>query len=242
MIGKIKTLGLAFVALTAMSAVTASAVQASSLHLGASPAVLTGHSDPKVGGGFQQHILQIPGTGESAPFNSICDTASFEGTIQGQTVTEGTVTATYSQCKLAGTAATVQMNGCKYTLTGITGQGLAPRTFNADIVGCTAGKQIQIKTAVCTVDIPEQNNLSHLTANNEANNHLTVIATVTGITAKQTGAACPGGPEHHATNASFTGNTTVTGFVHKGTEQVTEHGHQFAKVKHANEAISLVAT
>jgi hypothetical protein len=240
MIGKIKALGLAFVAVTAMTAVAASAAQASSLDLGSTPAVLTGHSDPAAQG-FQQHILQIPGKEGSAPFNSICDTASLEGSVAGPSpVTEGTVTATYSACKLAGTAATVQMNGCKYTLTGA---AQPATTFLVDVVGCTTGKQIQIKTALCTVDIPVQNGLSHLVAtNNQTNKHITAAATVTGITAVQTGAACPGGNGFHTNAASFTGNTTVTGFVDKGTEQVTEHGHQFAKVKHLSEEVTLVAT
>jgi hypothetical protein len=46
MSGKIKALGLAFIIITAMSAVSASAAQAEVLDVGAQPAVLTGINEP----------------------------------------------------------------------------------------------------------------------------------------------------------------------------------------------------
>jgi hypothetical protein len=159
MTDKRKILGLALVAATAISGFAASASMAGTLHVGANPAVITGHSDPKEGGGLQPHLLSLDGG-----ISVSCATVTVEGTVQQtgvqtQTIQEGTITPTYQQCTVMGQLATVQMNGCKYT---ITGAGQAANTALVDIAGCTAGKQITIAVMGCTVSIPEQNGLSHV--------------------------------------------------------------------------------
>ena len=53
--------------------------------------------------------------------------------------------------------------------------------------------------------------------------------TLSGITNLQTGAACWDGDNHHSTNLSINVTTTVKAFLDRGTQQVTEHGHQFSR-------------
>jgi hypothetical protein len=241
MIGKIKALGLACVAVAAMSAFAASAAQAGSFDIGTTPAVVTGHSEVN-----QTHVLSFKSTNGS-PFNSICTTASFEGSTTGQVVSETTVTPTYGSaeaaptgCTLAGQAAQVRVNGCKYT---ITGAGQPANTGVVDVTGCTAATPyIQIKTALCELRIPEQNGLSHLVGTNLAGGkEVTLTATVANITVHQAGAACPDGNGHKSATGSFTGNTIVKAFKPNGTKQVTKHGHQYVE-NICGEQVTLVST
>jgi hypothetical protein len=240
MIGKIKALGLAFVAITAMSAMASSAAQAGTLDIEKQPAVLTGVNE--VG---QQTTLNIQKTtGGSGVFSSHCEEATLEGTTQGLQIHEAQVTAAYTKCKLFGLAATVTMHGCKYTLTGA---GHLPNTSTVDIVGCTPGKSITIQSASCQVVIPEQNNLSHVVGDNVATgggvpHEVTLTATVTSITHTQFG-VCPDGNNHHSNNAEFTGNTWVKAYEDdKAGVQVTKHGHQYTEFVHGGKQISLTST
>ena len=241
MISKIKALGLAVVAVAAFSAMMVSAAQASKLDLGAETAVLTGHSEPIAGQEkFQEHFLTVQNTAKTQTLQAKCDTASFEGTTQGQTIEEATVTATYGTgkgvfseaqgCSVGGIKAQVLMNGCKYTLTGA---GQAAGTLLVDVIGCTEGKQIEINVAAggCALKIPAQNGLSHLVGKQLTSQEATVEATVTGIKVQQSGSvSCPDGTTAHTgTNGGFSGNTIVKAFQDAGTKQVTKHGHQYTE-------------
>jgi hypothetical protein len=204
--------------------VASSSASAGSFDIEVNPAVLIAHSDEKAGGGFQQHILTVPDP--DGAFNVICDTAIAEGTTVGASLEEATLTPTLTGCRLSGTNAVAQMNGCKYTLTGA---DQPEDTFLLDITGCTAGKQIQIKSALCTIDIPEQNGLSHVVAANVGGegSEVTLSSTLSGITATQTGAACPGGNLAHTAGATSTANTVAEAFQDAGVKQATKHGHQY---------------
>jgi len=171
--------------------------------------------------------------------------ASLEATTQGQTgVTDITATATYGpNCTAFGLAAQVVMHGCKYRLTG---EGQPAFTALVDITGCTPGKEITIKTALCTLDIPEQKNLSHVFAKNinptpPNDKEVTLESTVTNIELTQTGAGCPDGNAHVSKTASFVGNTIIKAFKHAGTKQVTKHEHQYTEAL-CGEQVTLLAT
>ena len=239
MIRKFKALGLALFAITALSAVSASAAQAGTFDIGANPAVITGHSDPKVGGGFQEHIFSLFTTGGQI-LNGKCPTASFEGTshqlIGGvtppqQQVHELTLTPTYGPgCQLFGLAAQVVMNGCKYTLTGA---GQPANTFLFDVTGCTPGKTMEIKTAICTLDVLEHHQISHMTGFNVQTPglpHEVTLEITAALTVRQTGAACPDGNNHLSTNLALTGNTVLKAYIDNGTHLIAKHGHQYNEV------------
>jgi len=225
MIRKIRSLVLALVAVAALGATLASGAQAGALDIGAVPAVITGHS---VQG--QEHVFALTTTA-GGKFVVKCPTASFEGTTQGQVgVAEQTVTATYGpNCVTGGGgAATVQMNGCKYTLTGA---GQAAFTELVDIVGCTAGKKVEIKTPICTMTIAEQAGIPHIVFDNTNNagvpKDVDTTVTLNGIHVVQDGAACPDGNNHTSFNLALTGNTTTRAFFDAGTVAVVKHNHQY---------------
>jgi hypothetical protein len=252
MIGKIKGLGLAFVAIVALSAMAASAAQASQFHISKagqpfSPSTITATTEAP------EPTLQVQNTAKTATLQTKCQTATFEGTNTVATPDEITTTATYGTgkgdpaeaqgCTLAGLKMQYLMNGCKYTITGThTPTGGQPQTASAlgltaflDITGCTAGKKIEIKSplAACTLTVGEQNTLSHVVFTNLATAPKTVTAsfTLSGITVSQDGVGCPDGNGHTGTNASFTSNTIIKAFEDPGTEQKTLHGHQYTAQK-----------
>jgi hypothetical protein len=217
----IKSIGLAVAAAAALSALAAPGAQAGSFDIGTQPAFITGQSEAG-----QEHILTVMKT-SGGNFTAKCKSASFEGTSVGQAISEATITPTYGpNCVFAGIASQVLANGCKFTITGL---GQPANTTNLDIAGCTAGKQIETKTAACTFHIPEQTGLSHIVATNIGGNEVTLSATLSTITFSQTGVGCPDGNNHHSNQATISGNTIIKAYKHGGTQQVTKHSHQYAE-------------
>ena len=246
MISKLNALGLAVLAMAAMSAFAASAAQAGEFDIGVQPASLFAVNEAG-----QIHQLQITSTA-GGKFNTNCPNASLEGTTQGQKINEATATATYGpNCTAFGVAAQVVMNGCKYTITGTTHIIQGQQTIHVvhpantavvDVVGCTQGKSIEIKTAICTLDIPQQNELSHIIGSNVNAQQVTLAATVSGITVRQTGAACPDGNNHVSTTGAFVGNTLGVGRSDVGGSQVTKHSHQYQELSQAGAQTTIAST
>jgi len=240
---KVRVLKLVTFATAALAVLGVSTAHAGKLDVGSQPAVLRGHSDTNLFGEFQEHILSINGT-SGQQFLVKCKTASFEGTTQGSSLEEATVTPTYGTgkgeasesqgCTLAGIKAQVLMNGCKYT---ITGSGQAANTANVDIAGCTFGKRIEVKTVACQMYIGAQNGLSHIVGTNLNAQEVTLQATVqTILVEEQVGSACPGG-----VFATFSGNTVVKSFKDSGTQLAFKHQHQYFEVI-SGEQVSIQST
>jgi hypothetical protein len=233
MISKIKTLGLALLAFAALGAMAASAAQAGSLDVGAQPSVLTAEDT-------SNHVFTQQAT-DGSKTTVTCKLAKFEGTLPQsvgqQNIKEGTVTPTYTECTFAGFfSAQVLMNGCKYTITGESSGSSPALTAWADVVGCTAGKHIEIRVAggICTLTVDEANTLGHIQFENMQDpttlkKDTTAIANVTGIETTQDGSSCPDGDNHHAVDSGYTGTTTVKAFQDAATDQVTKHGHQYTE-------------
>src|SRR5262249_9148925 len=125
-------------------------------------------------------------------------------------------------------AATVKLNGCKYTLT-----GQAELTAEVDLTGCTTGKRVEISVTGCTATIPEQTGLSHIVFTNLATTPKTVEGNITvqGIAYEFDGTLCPEaqGVLHH--DGDYTGKAVVKAYEDQGaTEQVTTNGHQYSKL------------
>jgi hypothetical protein len=102
------------------------------------------------------------------------------------TTTELTTTPTYAGCQAFGQAATIDTNGCKFTVTNKSGAGVTTALQSyIDITGCTTGKVIEITPQLnCLLTIPEQHNLGHVGFTNEGtapNEDVKLTATVTGI-------------------------------------------------------------
>lgn len=244
---KIKALGLAFIAVAVMSMAAATGAQASELHVTTpNAAVIFGHQ-------VQTHKHKFVVT--AGPTE--CTQATLEATVQNtgvsqQQVTEQEVTATgtYSGCTAFGQAAQIVMNGCKYTVTNkhsVTGH-TTPNTNYVDITGCTSGKQIEVKTGICTITVPEQHNLSHAVNTNTTtpNPHdIDQTVTITGIKYENHGVLCPnygGANTVTRTDGQFVGETTVQARQHVGGQQVTLHGHQYQALSQAGVLVGIQST
>lgn len=237
MANKLQVLVLAMLSIAALSTVGASSAQAGAFDIYANPAVITGHSDAKPGGGFQEHVFALHTTGGGVP-QIKCPTASFEGTshqvIGGitpipQVVNHLTLTPTYGPgcIGFGGMPAQILMNGCKYTLTGA---GQPAGTFLVDVTGCTAGKSMEIKTAVCTLDVLQHHQIPHVvgqTIITEGQPQEVTLETTLRFTVLQTGLGCPDGNNHLSTNLTLGGNTVLKAFQDVGQVLVNKHGHEY---------------
>jgi hypothetical protein len=243
MIRNIKALGLAFVAVAAMSAFAVSAAQGSELHAQtAKGANITGEQE--AGG---QHNFKITGPGAETK----CTVATFEGTAKdvvqpepadGQTTSqELTVTGTYTGCKTFGLASAVDMNGCKYTITNKLNGVTTALKATVDITGCTPGKQVEVTASGCTIKVPEQHNLSDLGFVNLAGppKTVTVNVTVQGITYQLAGALCPGVTGVTTHDGDYTGAAVFKAFVDLGTQKAI-HTNVFNNVHNQHEYDKLI--
>ncbi len=213
---KSKTLGLAVFAPLAISAVATSPAQAGlgELHIGAAPGVLTAQAQT------EQHVLTLGA-------NVIkCTNATFEGRTTAKTVSEWTVTPTFSGCKSGKSVAHIQMNGCKYTFTG----GSSSMTANIDIAGCTKNKVMEIEVTSekkCVITVGEQTAISHVTFENFAGppQHMVTKFTLAGIHYVEDGEGCPDGDETTGNNGQLNGKTTVNAYQLKTEVERTLHSH-----------------
>jgi hypothetical protein len=203
MIRKFKTLGVAIVAVLALSAVVASAASAANYTASSYPTTGTGTS--AVG---NDTFITEAGKVECA--------SHYEGTLTGPS-SSLTVKATYTSCKAFGfLSAKVAMNGCDYTFT--TPTGTAPN-FTAPVdVTCPAGATISItspeSSPVCTTTIGAQGPLSSVAITNVAGSpgDVTVKSAVKNIayTVTQDGFGCPFNGTGAKTGAEYIQDSAVT--------------------------------
>jgi hypothetical protein len=203
MMRNLKVLGLALVAMFALSAAAASMASADDLTAEKYPVTLTGDQDN------QTDIFTTTAGTVS------CKKVGYVGTIAGAT-TEATATPTYSECTALGFPGTIHMNGCTYKFKiGASGS----TTSTVDIV-CPAGQEITVTsiaagTTKCVIHVPAQTGLTHVNWTNVAGppKDVTADIEITNLkythTALGTGlGACTGGS---ASNGKYVGKATVTG-------------------------------
>jgi hypothetical protein len=190
---KLKTLGVALVAVLALTAVMASA---------ASAAKYTASSYPTTG------------TGESAIGNDTFITEG--GTVECQSHFEGTlaaasedltVTAKYTNCRAFGFLEAV-VSHCKYTFTAPSGSG-----DNYTAIVHVVNAPCTITAGTCKVSIPLQNSLSSVAiTNNTASKDVSVKAGVKGIkyNVTQDGFLCPFASAGEKTGAEYIQHNAVT--------------------------------
>jgi hypothetical protein len=222
MIRNLKALGLALVAVFAMSALSASsasAVDHFTNTLGAGkPALLTGTS--------HGHEFKI--TPNIASFG--CTTSKFTGTAfdgSAEVTVDPEYTGTFNQtphethCNSSLGKITVDMNGCHYVLTGNT-TGEDPPVVGKDAtvwITCPGTNKISMTntgTGV-TITIPPQTPTKGGVVYTNLPNHaggaaIEVHATITGITFEchPTFLCTLGGISHHSNDADYTGTLIAT--------------------------------
>lgn len=173
---KLKVLGLALVAMFAMSAVAASA-QAAKFQAAEYPASITAHSAES-----DNFFVTDVGVVE-------CSTHHFEGGANEATTTL-TVSPTYENCEAFGLNAEVDTNNCQYVFHLAEGGGPV-YTMNVDIDCAVSTETIEVITPACVVTVGEQKGLSHVLAEN-AGGDVAIEAAVGGIKYNKTGALCSG--------------------------------------------------
>ncbi|HEX6665458.1 MAG TPA: hypothetical protein VF081_02555 [Solirubrobacterales bacterium] len=207
----IKTLGLALVAVLAMSAVVASAASAANF-------MSEGNVEASVEANQSTtHVFSIEGQ------EVTCTTAQFKtaGLIKSP-ASSVTVHPVYTGCTAFGfVGSTVTTTGCDYVLT-------APGTVESGKVGgtievkCGAGSKIVIVAGTCEVTVAAQSFTKGLTFENVASSPktMTLKAAVTGIasTKVKDGFLCPLTGTGAATG-TYTGNTLIKAF-DSGSKQV----------------------
>jgi len=201
----LKSLGLAVVAVLAMSAVVASAAQAQATtakftSMGKYPATFTGAN-----GAGQETFKTEAGTVECA--------SSFHG-VTGEATQTVEVSPTYTGCVAFGFLnATVSMEGCKYTFK-LTTTLINPHRYQAHVnVHCPAGKTIKIVSATCEVSIGAQTGLTTVDLQNSADTKsILVTPTVGGIsyTVVKDGFGCPFAGTGAKTGATYTSHSATS--------------------------------
>jgi hypothetical protein len=206
MIRKFKALGIAIGAVFAMSAMAASAAQAApEFHVDKAPAIITAEQTLPV------HVFTIT-NGVTVK----CNTATFNGTTATTTFTTLTLKAAYSNCKLAGLAADVNMNSCDYLF-----HMTAALTAQVDVTNCAAGKPIEVSSTVtnCIVKVGNQNSLSHIVFTNtgsvteekDVDANITISEAGGTIAYEEVGSECPDPGAH--TGGTYTGGATIRAYV-----------------------------
>jgi hypothetical protein len=214
MIRNLKALGLALVAMLAMSAVVASAGQAANFTAAEYPATLTGEQIAS-----EKHVFTVAGGRKVT-----CEGATFSGTLTSPSSTQ-TITPAYSACHAnilgAILPATVTFNDCDY-LFHVTAGATHDWTGTADLVCPTKDVEIHVykesathidANEVCHYTITGQTGLSKIEykVTTGMPNDLDVKANVTGIAYHKTfGTLATCGAA--SGTSTYVGNTTVKAF------------------------------
>jgi hypothetical protein len=165
---KIKVLGLACVAVFALTAVSASSAMAAS-------ALTVGTGGTKIEG--VQSTAQKLTLAEGVTVK--CTTSTLTAPVSAGTVTELTATPLFGGCLLAGLTATIETHSCTFTITNTA----TPLTASVDLTNCPPVAPIVIKDSGCTVTISNQGPLSSVTYSNVVGSptHVTATLAVGGI-------------------------------------------------------------
>ena len=201
MIRNIKALGLALVAVFAMSAVVASGASAGTVEV-------EGGGETSISGAQEgTHVFSVEG-------NKVeCTTANFEAV--GKTnngATSIVVHPVYTGCSAFGfLEATVTTTGCNYTVT--SGAVEAGKAAGTIVLGCGGGT-ITIVASTCTATVAGQTINNGLVLENKAGPPQWVRLTATNSNVKtnktKDGFLCPFNGTGEVT-ATYTGNTSTVG-------------------------------
>jgi hypothetical protein len=206
----LKALGLAILAIVAVSAIGISTASASFplFHAEMADTTLTGSQGQLVANVLTTDMGELK-----------CNDVTFSGTTPGVTFATLTLKPKYTQCQLGGENAVVTENGCAYLFH--LGESTEPIEAKMDIE-CPDGQRLVIHIPECTTTIPPQAGLQTVTFTNEGENTTrSIIAdlNIAGFHYVEHGAGCAN--ETVTTeNGTYTGEITVTGEdanqVHKG--------------------------
>jgi len=206
MIRNLKALGLAFVAVLAMSAVVSSAAQATPEYTCSTyPCTATGSNTAG------NETFTTPGGTVQCDSHFVVE--KYRGTNEDIAAATSTVTVTptYTNCVAFGFLnATVNMNGCDYEFHATEKLGEGHYIHHVAIHCTPTGNKIKITAATCEVEVPAQT-LTDVTTKNEPGGVVKVVPTVTEITMNvvKDGFGCPFSGTGH-TKGSYHGEVTIS--------------------------------
>jgi len=212
MIRKFKFLGLALVAVFAMSAVGASAASATvEFHSESAPVTLTGTQEGE-SNAFDVQFGEVK-----------CKVAEYNGTTVKTTDTTVSVTPNFEGCTFAGVATIIDVNGCTF-LIHVNNEG-PPYKGTVDVV-CPAGMQMVVTGGTkCIVDVPAQTGKGPISftdlgtgATREVTLGLSEIQNITYTQTPGTGVGKCGTVE--TGGGKYTGSAIVTGESDPGTTHI----------------------
>jgi hypothetical protein len=216
---RFKALGLALLAVFAMSAVAAVGAQAENIehtfNSEANPTNFTGTAEG-------DHVFTI-GSGEST-LSTECETIHFDGTETGTESDSVTIVPTYDKCTTSFGAAEVIENHCAYVFDSDTTTHGEPAEEHAPVnIECASGNKFEIKVPSfgITVTVGPQEGLHGVHYTNvedpeTGKEAITVAATVKGIAWTCDGFLCDLAAGTSGADGTYTGDTIVTGFEDKG--------------------------
>lgn len=198
----LKALGLALVAVFAMSALSAAGAQASNeatYHISEAPGEASGTQ-------VAANEFHVPGAGTVA-----CTGANFPGSVSEATVHSFRVTPEYSGCKAFGFATTdIITTNCHFLFT--TPTTTTATQYHAIVhVECTSGAKIKITptffgSSVCTVEVGSQTPGGNVDIENkESESHVLVTSTAVEV------AHTSGCGASEAADGVYTGSVTEKG-------------------------------
>ena len=213
----LKALGLALVAVFAMSAVAAASAQATAAEFsyGVGTNILKATEDPSApsqefsttAGSFTCDMVE----GQATTFNGSEATGEEIGYWD-------TALGTKAQAKCTGPFGTepkIETNGCHFkfkagSTVGTLGEGKSSGTV--DIANCSTG-EIKINAPLCTIHVTEQENVGPITYKTVTGtpDHVTVEAEATNIVSHHEGFFC-GGSAHTDTAGSYFGKATIKAY------------------------------
>jgi hypothetical protein len=209
MIHKLKALGLATIAVLAMSAVVGSAAQAQ-FTASSYPTTVTATS------ALGNDVFTVDGS-------SVECAGHFQGTISEAT-TAVTITPTYTNCKAFGfSTATVDMNECDFVLHSNDELDLECHYYTIDLdpfkITTVEVGPVTITAGNCEVQLDTQTGMDYVGLANFGS-HIIADANVTGITANVTkdGFLCPLNGTGHKTASYSQGNALTVKPLSGGTE------------------------
>lgn len=201
---KLKALGLALLAVFAMSAVAASGASAAQFHAEQEPVILTSDNDTA-------HVFTY-GLGSVT-----CTTTTFDTTVATKTTSSITVTPVYGGCEFLEEPAEVKVNSCDYTFTADTTGEHAPVT-----VTCGA-KPIEVVVPTlgnCTLTVGSQtttNGVRYTNGGSGTTRDVTVDVTAkVAVTRDNPGNNFLCGLLSASGTGEYKGSTTLTGFADNG--------------------------
>jgi hypothetical protein len=199
MIRNLKALGLALVALGALSAISAGGASAAGerFHSEVEPTILTGTNTN----------TQVTAFGGA---NIECTSVTFRGTATLKTESTLTLHPTYSGCSFLGEPATFDTTGCNYVFSSETVGGRLPGEIE-----CTTGYAIKLTSPGCTLTFGAQKNTGGLAATNEGSGSTRDSKYVLqiGVTFSKSGSLCF---LISGTTGTCSGTITVKGFKDEG--------------------------